>query len=89
MGAVAVYLRHVTTGDFSGLSVWSYGLALLRWLRFLDAVDVAWDRAYQAEVRDFVVWMRLVSAGRRHRPGAPVPGSAVAASGSTPFFPIR
>lgn len=41
VGAVAGYLSHVTAGDFSDLSVRSYGLALLRWLRFLDAVDVA------------------------------------------------
>jgi integrase len=73
--AFAGYLRHVTAADFSGLSIRSYGLALLRWLRFLDAVDVAWDQAEQAEVRDFVLWMRQAAPGRRHRPGAPVPGS--------------
>ena len=75
IGVAAEYLRHVTAGDFSGLSVRSYGLALLRWLRFLRAVGVEWDRAGQAEVADFVLWMRSAPAGRSHRPGAPVPGS--------------
>jgi len=75
VGVVAEYLRHVTVGDFSGLSVRSYGLALLRWLRFLRAAGVGWDRAGQAEVADFVLWMRSAPAGRRHRPGGPVPGS--------------
>jgi integrase len=69
--AFAGYLRHVTAGDFSGLSIRSYGLALLRWLRFLDAVYVAWDQAEQAEVRDFVLWMRQAAPGRRHPAGCP------------------
>jgi hypothetical protein len=44
-------------------------------VRFLGSVGVAWDRADRAEVRDFVLWMRLAPAGRAHRPGSPVPGS--------------
>ncbi|MFC5731668.1 MULTISPECIES: tyrosine-type recombinase/integrase [Nocardioides] len=50
--------------SFSSLR--SYGLALLRWWRFLVAVDVCWQRATRIEARDFVLWMRLVGpAGRR------------------------
>jgi integrase len=32
---------------------------LLRWWRFLAAVDVRWAVASRAEARDFVLWMRL------------------------------
>jgi hypothetical protein len=64
IGVVAEYLRHGTPGDFSGSSVRSYGLALLRWVRFLSAVGVAWSRADRAEVRDFVLWMLSAPAGR-------------------------
>jgi site-specific recombinase XerD len=46
-------------------SLRSYGMALLRWWRFLAAVDVPWQRASRVEARDFVLWMRLVGpAGR-------------------------
>jgi len=50
--------------SFSSLR--SYGMALLRWWRFLAAIDVPWQRASRIEARDFVLWMRLVGpAGRR------------------------
>lgn len=61
-------------GDFfssmlaSGASVSSlrsYGLALLRWWRFLAAIDVPWQRACRAEARDFVLWMRMVGPANR------------------------
>jgi integrase len=44
-------------------SLRSYGLALLRWWRFLAAVDVPWQRASRVEARDFVLWMRMVGPG--------------------------
>jgi hypothetical protein len=37
-------------------SVRSYAYALLRWWRWLVAVQVEWDRATSAEARDFVLW---------------------------------
>lgn len=50
--------------SFSSLR--SYGLALLRWWRFLAAIDVPWQRVSRLEARDFVLWMRLVGpAGRQ------------------------
>ncbi len=36
-------------------------LALLRWWRFLAAIEVDWNRAGRVEVRDFVLWMRFVA----------------------------
>lgn len=56
--------------DYAASSVHSYALALQRWLRYLRAVDVAWDRVTRSEVRDFVLWMRS------SRPGRPVGGFA-------------
>jgi integrase len=50
-------------------------LSLLRWFRFLAAVDVPWDRAERQEIRDFVLWMRGAdNPQRRRRPGTSVPG---------------
>jgi len=55
----------------------SYAYDLLRWLRFLAAVDVRWQVAERREVRDFVRWLRqapnparLRAAGRGGRPAA-------------------
>ena len=55
--------------SFSSLR--SYGLALLRWWRFLAAVDVCWQRATRIEARDFVLWMRLVGPAGRQSGYAP------------------
>jgi len=57
VGPVAVFLREVTArGQRSG-SVRSYAFALLRWWRWLQVVEVAWDRVTSDEVRDFVLWL--------------------------------
>jgi integrase len=73
---VSDYLRDTTAGDFSPASVKSYAQALLRWLRFLWAVGVAWDQAGRVEVRDFVLWLRTARCRRPpRRAGGPVPGS--------------
>jgi hypothetical protein len=45
----------------SSRSARSYALALLRWWRFLAAIEVDWSRAGRVEVRDFVLWMRFVA----------------------------
>lgn len=38
---------------------------LLRWWRFLQAVDVGWDRATRVEARDFSCWIQLTVKQRR------------------------
>jgi integrase len=68
----------------------SYGLALLRWFRFVWAAEVAWDRATRAEARDFCRWMQVT--GKQRRPHwraqneAPVPvsGSVLAGEAYAP-----
>lgn len=60
----------VTCGArFSSLR--SYGLALLRWWRFLAAIEVHWQRAGRIEARDFVLWLRLVGPAGRQSGYAP------------------
>ncbi|MER5925456.1 site-specific integrase [Streptomyces mirabilis] len=45
-------------------SVRSYAFDLLRWWRWLRVVQVEWDRATSAEVRDFVLWLRVTTKPR-------------------------
>ncbi|GGN23676.1 integrase [Lentzea pudingi] len=78
---VVEYLRHTVAAGFSASSVESYARALLRWLRFLWAVEVVWDRADRAEVRDFVLWMRTATKHRTRRADSPEPGSVNARTG--------
>jgi len=62
--------------DASPASLRSYAYELLAWLRFLAAVEVAWDRAGRAEARDFALRLKIVKKpARRRRPDAPRPGS--------------
>ena len=56
---VAVFLRDLLASGKSAATLRSYAIDLLRWWRFLGAVDVAWDRATRAEARDFSCWIQL------------------------------
>jgi hypothetical protein len=62
---VAVFLRELLASGRSAATLRSYGMDLLRWWRFLQAVDVCWDRATRAEGRDFSCWIRLTVKQRR------------------------
>jgi hypothetical protein len=74
--AVTEFLHHMLADDASPASLRSYAYELLAWVRFLDAVGVAWDLAGRAEARDFALWLKAVRKPARHRrPGAPAPGS--------------
>lgn len=58
--AVEPVLRFLTDFVAQGNRPWSvrsYAYDLLRWWRWLRAVDVEWDRATTAESRDLVLWM--------------------------------
>ena len=58
------FLRDFTARGHAAGSVRSYAYDLLRWWRFLRAVEIAWDQASSAEVRDFVLWLRQTSKSR-------------------------
>ncbi|MEU1813326.1 site-specific integrase [Micromonospora aurantiaca (nom. illeg.)] len=55
--AVTIFLCDLTARGRSAGTARSYAMALLRWWRFLNAVDVSWERAAPAEVRDLVLWL--------------------------------
>ena len=63
VAAVSEFFASMLASGASVSSLRSYGLALLRWWRFLAAVDVPWERASGVEARDFVLWMRMVGPG--------------------------
>ena len=67
--AVAEYFRDLQAAGRSEATLRSYGMDLLRWFRFLWAVEVAWDRATRVEARDFCRWM-LVAGKPSARTGA-------------------
>jgi integrase len=51
------YLLDLIARDNRTGSVRSYAFDLLRWWRWLQVVEVEWDKATSAEVRDFVLWL--------------------------------
>jgi integrase/recombinase XerD len=60
------FLADFAARDTSLVSVRSYAFGLLRWWRWLRAVDVEWDRATPAEARDLVLWLKYATKPRRH-----------------------
>lgn len=66
------WLLQLWASDCSPHTVRAYAMSLLRYLRFLWAVDCDWDRATEVETRDFVLWARQAHkfVGRK-RPPAP------------------
>ncbi|NHU47767.1 site-specific integrase [Rhodococcus sp. A14] len=59
------YLTDFVAQGNSQASVRSYAYALLRWWRWLRAVDVDWDKATPAECRDLVLWLQANLKTRR------------------------
>jgi hypothetical protein len=48
---VAVFFQELLAAGKAAATVRSYGMDLLRWWRFLHAVEVLWDRATQPAER--------------------------------------
>jgi site-specific recombinase XerD len=86
--AVDEFMVELFATGRSGATQRSYGMDLLRWFRFLWAVEVAWDRAGRDEARDYIAWLRAGGRGERPHwrrgaagPALPaVPGRPLAAS---------
>jgi integrase len=68
----AAYFRELAACGRPAATHRSYGMALLRWWRFLRAVGVGWDQATPAEARDFCSWIQV--AGKPVRPHWRYPG---------------
>ena len=64
---IARFLRDFAAQGNRPASVRSYAYDLLRWWRWLQVVEVAWDRATAREVADFVLWLGQ-AAKRRDSP---------------------
>lgn len=47
--AVSAYFRDLQAADRSEATIRSYGMDLLRWFRFLWAIEVSWNRATRAQ----------------------------------------
>jgi integrase len=75
--AVSAYFRDLQAAGRSVATMRSYGLDLLRWFRFLWAIEVEWNRATRVEARDFSRWMLV--AGKPSRPHWRRPGEAAPA----------
>ncbi|WP_392667800.1 hypothetical protein [Streptomyces sp. LN785] len=63
VGAVVVpvqlYFADLQAASKPDATLRSYGMDLLRWFRFLWAVDVPWNLATRVEGRDFSRWMAI------------------------------
>lgn len=75
VGAVAAFFGDLLAAGRCETTVRSYGMDLLRWFRFLWAVDVAWDRATRSEARDFCRWLAITNGPRGSRRGSRLAGS--------------
>jgi integrase len=73
VGPVAVWLRDLQAAGRSALTQRSYGMDLLRWFRFLWAIEVPWNHATRAEARDFTRWVQITDKPVRPGPGGGIP----------------
>lgn len=64
---VTEYLKDLALSDVSVLTPRSYGYDLLRWLRLLAVLEVAWDRATPSELDVLVGWMKSAPNPQRRR----------------------
>jgi hypothetical protein len=78
------FLRSLSAGGAPATTVYSYASALLRWWRFLAAVEVPWDRVSRVEVRDFVLWLRFTPKGSTAVDGRDGARATMAGSGYAP-----
>jgi integrase family protein with SAM-like domain len=85
VGPAGAFLRELAASGRSAATQRSYGMGLLRWFRFLWAVEIRWDQATRAEARDFVCWIRL--ADKPSRPHWRYPGGGAPGAGKSRTVP--
>ena len=77
----AAYFRELAACGRPSTTHRAYGMAMLRWWRFLWAVEVGWDQATGVEARDFCSWIQLADKPARPHwryPGGGAPGVVTA-----------
>lgn len=79
---VAAFLRELQARGRPETTQRSYGMALLRWFRFLGAIEVPWEQATRVEARDFSRWVQV--AAKPVRPHWRPRGDSSAESRLTP-----
>ena len=82
VGAVSEYLKDLQAAGRSVATQRSYGMDLLRWFRFLWAVEVPWQQATRREGREFARWLQI--ADKPARPHWRARDKAVLSGKSTP-----
>jgi site-specific recombinase XerC len=60
VGPAAVFLRDLQACGRSASTLRSYGMDLLRWFRFVWAIETTWERVTTIEARDFCCWIQLI-----------------------------
>ena len=94
---VAEFLADLQACGRSEATQRSYSLAMLRWFRFLWAVEVPWDQATRTEARDYIRWVQVAGKPeRRHwrlgddapavRPAIPAPNQVTGKSAPGPQY---
>jgi len=63
---VAEYLSDLQAAGRPGTTQRSYGMDVLRWFRFLWAIECPWGQATRVEARDYCRWIQMV--GKPARP---------------------
>ncbi len=81
--AVDVFFRDLQAAGRAASTLRSYGMDLLRWFRFLWAIDVAWQRATRVEARDFSCWVASTRKPARGRVRRQPPGTVNAVTGKS------
>jgi integrase len=59
VAAVTAFLKELQASGRSAATQRSYAMDLLRWFRFVWAIDVGWDQPTRVEARDFCRWLTL------------------------------
>jgi site-specific recombinase XerD len=62
---VQVFFTELQAEDKPASTIRSYGMDLLRWWRFLWALDIEWNRATRMDARDFTRWMQSANKPQR------------------------
>lgn len=64
---VTEFLKDLQACGRSDSTQRSYAMALLRWFRFLWALEVPWDQATRVETPDYYCWTQFAGKFRRRR----------------------
>jgi integrase len=81
--AADVFFRDLQASGRPESTLRSYGMDLLRWFRFLWAVEVAWQRATRVEGRDFSCWIASARKPVHGRARRTTPGKLNAVTGKS------